>query len=62
MNPQLDNRKNEVALRRFAAVSFVEQQVREGLGVVAALRLAALRPWPDEKGQYWAARTLEDHW
>lgn len=62
MNQQLDNRKNEVALRRFAAVSFVEQQVREGWGVVAALRLAALRPWPDEKGQYWAARTLEDHW
>jgi hypothetical protein len=62
MNQQLDHRKNEVALRRFAAVSFVEQKVREGLGVVAALRLAALRPWPDEKGQYWAARTLEDHW
>jgi hypothetical protein len=62
MSEQLDNRKNEVALRRFAAVSFVEQKVREGFGVVAALRLAALRPWPDEKGQYWAARTLEDHW
>jgi putative transposase len=62
MNHQLDNRKNEVALRRFAAVSFIEQQVREGFGVVAALRLAALRPWPDEKGRYWAARTLEDHW
>lgn len=62
MSEQLDNRKNEVALRRFAAMSFVEQQVREGLGVVAALRLAALRPWPDEKGRYWAARTLEDHW
>jgi hypothetical protein len=42
MSEQLDNRKNEVALRRFAAVSFVEQKVREGLGVVAALRLAAL--------------------
>jgi putative transposase len=62
MNQQLDNRKNEVALRRFAALSFVEQQVREGVGLLEALRLAALRPWPDEKGHYWAARTLEDHW
>ena len=50
MSEQLDNRKNEVALRRFAAVSFVEQKVREGLGVVAALRLAALKPLARRKG------------
>jgi putative transposase len=62
MNQQLDNRNNEVALRRFAALSFIEQQVREGVGILEALRRAALRPWPDEKGRYWAARTLEDHW
>jgi putative transposase len=62
MSEQVENRKNEVALRRFAAVSFIEQKVREGFGIVEALRLAALRPWPDEKGQYWAARTLEDYW
>ena len=62
MSENFENRKNEVALRRFAAVSFIEQKVREGFGVVQALRLAALRPWPDENGTYSSARTLEDHW
>ena len=62
MSEHFENRKNEVALRRFAAVSFIEQKVREGLGVVQALRLAALRPWPDENGRYSSARTLEDYW
>src|SRR5271165_3404232 len=62
MSEHFQNRKNEVALRRFAAVSFIEQKVREGFGVVEALRLAALRPWPDENGQYSSARTLEDYW
>ena len=62
MNEQVENRKNEVALRRFAAVSFIEQKQREGLGLIEALRLAALRPWPDENGCYYAARTLEDYW
>jgi len=62
MNQPLENRKNEVALRRFAAVSFIEQKVREGFGVIEALPLAALRPWPDEKGRYSTARTLEDYW
>ncbi len=33
-----------------------------GFGVVEAIRLAALRPWPDENGRYSAARTLEDYW
>ena len=46
MSEHFENRKNEVALRRFAAVSFIEQKVREGFGVVQALRLAALRPGP----------------
>src|SRR6202035_2357770 len=62
MSQHFENRKNEVALRRFAAVSFIEQKVREGFGVVQALRLAALRPWPDENGRYSSARTLEDYW
>jgi len=62
MSENFENRKNEVALRRFAAVSFIEQKVREGWGVIQALRLAALRPWPDENGRYSSARTLEDYW
>jgi putative transposase len=62
MSEHFENRKNEVALRRFAAVSFIEQKIRDGFGVVEALRLAALRPWPDENGRYSSARTLEDYW
>jgi hypothetical protein len=31
-----------VALRRFAAVSFIEQKLREGFGLVEAIRVAAL--------------------
>ena len=62
MNENVENRKNEVALRRFAAVSFIEQKLREGFGIIEVLRLAALRPWPDENGSYYAARTLEDYW
>jgi hypothetical protein len=27
-----------------------------------ALRQASLHPWPDENGDYYAARTLEDWW
>jgi hypothetical protein len=61
MSEHFENRKNG-GLRRFAAVSFIEQKVREGFGVVQALRLAALRPWPDENGRYSSARTLEDYW
>jgi len=62
MSEHFENRKEEVALRRFAAVNFIEQKLREGLGVVEAIRLAALRPWPDDNGRYSAARTLEDYW
>ena len=62
MSEHFENRKEEVALRRFAAVNFIEQKLREGLGVVEAIRLAALRPWPDDHGRYSAARTLEDYW
>jgi hypothetical protein len=51
MSEYFENRKNEVALRRFAAVSFIEQKLREGFGLVEAIRLAALRPWPDENGR-----------
>jgi hypothetical protein len=56
------DQKNQVALRRFAAVSFLEQQQRDGFLLADALRQAALRPWPDERGEYFAPRTLEDYW
>src|SRR6202008_3965996 len=62
MSEHFENRKNEGALRRFAAGSFIEEKVREGFGVVEALRVAALRPWPDENRRFSSARTLEDYW
>ena len=43
-------------------MSLIEQKLREGFGIVEALRLAALGPWPDENGHYYSARTLEDCW
>jgi hypothetical protein len=55
-----------IAITRWPAAicrgELIEQKVREGLGAVQVLRLAALRPWPDENGRYSSARTLEDHW
>jgi MscS family membrane protein len=53
--------KEAAALVRFAAVNWIEQQNREGSGLSSALRAAALRPWPDETGNYYAVRTLEGH-
>jgi hypothetical protein len=51
MSEHFENRKNEVALRRFAAVSFIEQKVREGFGCDPSLALGraasmARRKWP----------------
>jgi transposase InsO family protein len=60
-NMELDP-KEAAALVRFAAVNWIEQQNREGSGLSSALRAAALRPWPDETGNYYAVRTLEDWW
>jgi hypothetical protein len=47
MNENAENCKNEVALRRFAAVSFIEQKLREGFGIVEALRLATFGVHPE---------------
>jgi putative transposase len=56
------NRKERVALQRFAAISFLQQQLREGQTLSDALRRAVLRPWPDERGTYYSSRTLETYW
>ena len=54
--------KQIVALTRFKALNFVEDLQREGLPLAEALRQASVRPWPDEEGDYYAVRTLEDWW
>ena len=51
-----------LALTRFKALNFVEDLQREGLPLAQALRHASVRPWPDENGDYYAERTLEDWW
>lgn len=50
------------ALTRFRALNFVEDQLRCGHRLSQALRAASLQPWPDENGDYYAGRTLEDWW
>ena len=50
------------ALTRFRALNFIEDLQRAGRLLADALRQASLQPWPDENGDYYAARTLEDWW
>jgi transposase InsO family protein len=50
------------ALTRFRALNFVEDLQRTGCILADALRQASLRPWPDENGDYYAPRTIEDWW
>jgi transposase InsO family protein len=51
-----------MALTRFRVMSFLEDQLRAGQILAAALREASLRPWPGENGDYYAVRTIEDWW
>lgn len=50
------------ALTRFRALNFVEDQLRGRQRLSQALRAASVQPWPDENGDYYAVRTLEDWW
>ncbi len=51
-----------LALTRFRALNFVEDLQRHGNTLATALREASAHPWPDENGDYYAVRTLEDWW
>ena len=57
-NPDSQNQ----ALTRFRALNFVEDQLRAGSTLAESLRQASLRPWPDEQGDFYKPRTLEDWW
>jgi putative transposase len=50
------------ALTRFRALNFIEDLVRRGGRLIQALLEASRQPWPDENGDYYAVRTLEDWW
>lgn len=43
-------------------MNFIEDQVRGGQTLAEVLREGSARPWPDENGDYYAVRTLEDWW
>ena len=51
-----------LALTRYKAINALEDCLRGGLPLAEALRQASLRPWPDEDGDCYAVRTLEDWW
>ena len=55
-----ENKNQQLALTRFAAVSWIEQYKTEGHSLAEALRVAALRPWPDQEGKLYAFNTLEE--
>ena len=62
-NPnELNPTHQTVALTRFRALNFVEDLQRQGGSLAEALRQASAQPWPDENGDYYAKRTLEDWW
>ncbi len=55
--------QEQSALVRYGAISYLQQLQEEGRSLAAALRQAALRPWPDvQSGKHYAIRTLEDWW
>ena len=63
LNNQSPNTPNQTeALTRFRALNFVEDLQRGGCILADALRQASHHPWPDQNGDYYAARTIEDWW
>jgi putative transposase len=52
----------QLALTRFRVINFLEDQIRDGHSLAEALRAGSVRPWPDENGDAYAVRTLEDWW
>ena len=53
---------SSLALTRYKAINTLEDCLRAGLTLAEALRQASARSWPDENGDHYAVRTLEDWW
>src|SRR5439155_19989982 len=60
--PEPKSKSQNQALTRFRALNFVEDQLRAGRTLAEALRQASLLPWPDEQGDFYKPRSLEDWW
>lgn len=54
--------KERLALLRFEVICHIKTLRQEGIPLAECVRAAALRPWPGDDGQYFAARTLETWW
>ena len=62
MKTYTQKQQETVALTKFKAVNWIEEQLKTGCRLSSTLRLASLRPWPDETGRCYAARSIEDWW
>ena len=60
LNP--NSNSQQTALMRFRALNFIEDRLRDGRRLSQALLEASRQPWPDDNGDYYAVRTLEDWW
>ena len=61
-NTDPNSHPHQSALTRFRALNFIEDVLRNGCRLSQALAEASRQPWPDENGDYYAVRTLEDWW
>jgi transposase InsO family protein len=60
LNP--NSNSQQTALTRFRVLNFIEDLLRAGRRLSQALAEASRQPWPNENGDYYAVRTLEDWW
>ena len=61
-NPNQNSNSQQTALTRFRVMNFIEDLLRCGCRLSQALAQASRQPWPNENGDYYAVRTLEDWW
>jgi len=61
-NTNPNSNSHQTALTRFRVMNFIEDLLRSGRRLSQALAEASRQPWPNENGDYYAVRTLEDWW
>ena len=61
-NTNPNTNSHQTALTRFRVMNFIEDILRCERRLSQALAEASRQPWPDENGDYYAVRTLEDWW